>query len=303
LRALLNPGDEVLVPSPDYPLWTAATILNDGVPVHYPCRPEDGFLPNPAAIEARVTPRTRALVIINPNNPTGSVYPRELLLQLVDIARRHQLLLLADEIYDGITYDGARFEPLAPLANDVPCVSLGGLSKVHRACGWRVGWALVSGEATRIAAYHHALDLLGALRLCANVPGQFAVTAALEGPDTIGALCTDGGRLYETRRAVIAACAASEHLSLVLPQGALYAFPSVVGDAAEDFDDHLFALELLEVEGVLVVPGSSFNVGYRNHFRVTLLPEAGAIGEVFRRIDALLERYAQAARLRRVAVA
>jgi alanine-synthesizing transaminase len=135
------------------------------------------------------------------------------------------------------------------------------------------------------------------------VPGQFAVTAALEGPDTIGALCTDGGRLYETRRAVIAACAASEHLSLVLPQGALYAFPSVVGDAAEDFDDHLFALELLEVEGVLVVPGSSFNVGYRNHFRVTLLPEAGAIGEVFRRIDALLERYAQAARLRRVAVA
>jgi alanine-synthesizing transaminase len=303
LRALLNPGDEVLVPSPDYPLWTAATILNDGVPVHYPCRPEDGFLPNPAAIEARVTPRTRALVIINPNNPTGAVYPRELLLQLVDIARRHQLLLLADEIYDGITYDGARFEPLAPLANDVPCVSLGGLSKVHRACGWRVGWALVSGEATRIAAYHHALDLLGALRLCANVPGQFAVTAALEGPDTIGALCTDGGRLYETRRAVIAACAASEHLSLVLPQGALYAFPSVVGDAAEDFDDHLFALELLEVEGVLVVPGSSFNVGYRNHFRVTLLPEAGAIGEVFRRIDALLERYAQAARLRRVAVA
>jgi alanine-synthesizing transaminase len=303
LRALLNPGDEVLVPSPDYPLWTAATILNDGVPVHYPCRPEDGFLPDPAAIEARVTPRTRALVIINPNNPTGAVYPRELLLQLVDIARRHQLLLLADEIYDGITYDGARFEPLAPLANDVPCVSLGGLSKVHRACGWRVGWALVSGEATRIAAYHHALDLLGALRLCANVPGQFAVTAALEGPDTIGALCTDGGRLYETRRAVIAACAASEHLSLVLPQGALYAFPSVVGDAAEDFDDHLFALELLEVEGVLVVPGSSFNVGYRNHFRVTLLPEAGAIGEVFRRIDALLERYAQAARLRRVAVA
>jgi alanine-synthesizing transaminase len=303
LRALLNPGDEMLVPSPDYPLWTAATILNDGVPVHYPCRPEDGFLPDPAAIEARVTPRTRALVIINPNNPTGAVYPRELLLQLVDIARRHQLLLLADEIYDGITYDGARFEPLAPLASDVPCVSLGGLSKVHRACGWRVGWALVSGEATRIAAYHHALDLLGALRLCANVPGQFAVTAALEGPDTISALCTDGGRLYETRRAVIAACAASEHLSLVLPQGALYAFPSVVGDAAEEFDDHLFALELLEVEGVLVVPGSSFNVGYRNHFRVTLLPEAGAIGEVFRRIDALLERYAQAARLRRVAVA
>jgi alanine-synthesizing transaminase len=303
LRALLNPGDEVLVPSPDYPLWTAATILNDGVAVHYDCKPEDGFLPDPAAIEAKVTPRTRALVIINPNNPTGAVYPRALLEQLVAIAKRHHLLLLADEIYDRITYDGAVFEPLAAIAGDVPCVSLGGLSKVHRACGWRTGWALLSGEATRLGNYHHAIDLLGALRLCSNVPGQFAVPAALEGPDTIGPLCREGGRLYETRRAVIAACERSEHLSLVVPAGALYAFPSVVGDAAEDFDDHRFALELLEVEGVLVVPGSSFNVGYRNHFRVTLLPEAGVIDEVFRRIDALLERYAQAARRQRIAVA
>jgi alanine-synthesizing transaminase len=303
LRALLNPGDEVLVPSPDYPLWTAATILNDGVAVHYDCKPEDGFLPDPAAIEAQVTPRTRALVVINPNNPTGAVYPRALLEQLVAIARRHHLLLLADEIYDGITYDGARFEPLAAIGGDVPCVSLGGLSKVHRACGWRTGGALLSGEATRLGNYHHAIDLLGALRLCSNVPGQFAVPAALEGPDTIGPLCREGGRLYETRRAVIAACARSEHLSLVAPAGALYAFPAVVGDAAIGFDDHLFALELLEVEGVLVVPGSSFNVAYRNHFRVTLLPEAGVIGEVFRRIDALLERYAQATRRRHAAVA
>jgi alanine-synthesizing transaminase len=303
LRALLNPGDEVLVPSPDYPLWTAATILNDGVAVHYDCRPEDGFLPDPAAIEAKITPRTRALVVINPNNPTGAVYPRALLEQLVAIAKRHHLLLLADEIYDGITYDGALFEPLAAIAGDAPCVSLGGLSKVHRACGWRTGWALLSGEATRLGNYHHAIDLLGALRLCSNVPGQFAVPAALEGPDTIGPLCAPGGRLYETRRAVIAACARSEHLSLVAPAGALYAFPSVVGDAALGFDDHLFALELLEVEGVLVVPGSSFNVAYRDHFRVTLLPEAGVIGEVFRRIDALLERYAQAARQLRAAVA
>jgi alanine-synthesizing transaminase len=303
LRALLNPGDEVLVPSPDYPLWTAATILNDGVAVHYDCRPDNGFLPDPDALEAKITPRTRALVVINPNNPTGAVYPRALLERLVEIARRHHLLLLADEIYDGITYDGAVFEPLAAIAGEQPCISLGGLSKVHRACGWRTGWALLSGEAMRIGAYHHAIDLLGALRLCANVPGQTAVPAALTGPDTIGPLCRDGGRLYETRRVVIAACAASEHLSLVAPAGALYAFPAVVGDAADGFDDHLFALELLEVEGVLVVPGSSFNVGYRNHFRVTLLPEAQMIGEVFRRIDHLLERYAQAARARRVAVA
>ena len=303
LRALLDPGDEVLIPSPDYPLWTAATILNDGVAVHYDCLPENGFLPDPEQIEALITPRTRALVVINPNNPTGAVYPRALLERLVLIARTHHLLLMADEIYDGITYDGARFEPMAAIAGDVPCVSLGGLSKVHRACGWRTGWALLSGEATRLGDYHHAIDLLGALRLCANVPGQFAVPAALGGPDTITPLCVPGGRLYESRRAVVEACQASEHLSLVLPQGALYAFPSVVGDAAIDFDDHQFALELLEVEGVLVVPGSSFNVKYRNHFRVTLLPEAGVMGEVFRRIDSLLERYAQAQRRRSAAVA
>jgi alanine-synthesizing transaminase len=303
LRALLNPGDEVLVPSPDYPLWTAATILNDGVAVHYDCRPENGFLPDPEQIELLITPRTRALVIINPNNPTGAVYPRELLEQLVAIARRHHLLLMADEIYDGITYDGAQFEPLAAIAGDVPCVSFGCLSKVHRACGWRVGWALLSGEATRLGDYHHAIDLLGALRLCANVPGQFAVPAALNGPDTITPLCVEGGRLYESRRAVVKACAESEHLQLVLPQGALYAFPAVVGDAAICFDDHPFALELLEAEGVLVVPGSSFNVKYRNHFRVTLLPEAATMGEVFRRIDSLLERYAQANRQRDAAVA
>jgi len=303
LRALLNPGDEVLVPSPDYPLWTAATILNDGVAVHYDCRPENGFLPDPEQIESLITPRTRALVVINPNNPTGAVYPRELLEKLVALARKHHLLLMADEIYDGIVYDEAKFEPLAPLAGDVPCMSFGGLSKVHRACGWRIGWALLSGEATRLGDYHHALDLLGALRLCANVPGQFAVPAALSGPDTITPLCIEGGRLYESRLAVVGACADSEHLQLVLPRGALYAFPAVVGDAAADFDDHAFALELLETEGVLVVPGSSFNVKYRNHFRVTLLPEAATMGEVFRRIDSLLERYAQAKRQRDVAVA
>jgi alanine-synthesizing transaminase len=162
---------------------------------------------------------------------------------------------------------------------------------------------LLSGEATRLGDYHHAIDLLGALRLCSNVPGQFAVPAALEGPDTITALCVEGGRLHSTRAAVIKACAQSEHLSLVLPQGALYAFPAVVGDAAEGFDDHLFALELLEVEGVLVVPGTSFNFKQRNHFRVTLLPEAGTMAEVFRRIDSLLERRAQAQRRRNAAVA
>ncbi|NZA27253.1 aminotransferase class I/II-fold pyridoxal phosphate-dependent enzyme [Luteimonas sp. SJ-92] len=298
LRALLNHGDEVLLPSPDYPLWSAATILNDGRPVYYRCAAEHGFLPDPDEIEALVSPRTRALVLINPNNPTGAVYPRALLERLVAVAAKHRLLLMVDEIYDGVLYDGARFEPLAPLAGDLPCLSFGGLSKVHRACGWRVGWAMLSGDPTACGDFHHAMDLLGALRLCANVPGQFAIQAALDGTDTIGPLCAPGGRLYEARRAVIESCAASEHLQLVAPAGALYAFPGVTGAAAEGFDDHAFALELLETEDVLIVPGSSFNVPYRNHFRVTLLPEPDQLREVFRRIDRVLQRRADAARAR-----
>lgn len=290
LRALLNPGDEVLVPSPDYPLWSAATILNDGRPVFYQCKAENGFLPDPDALEALVSARTRAIVLINPNNPTGAVYPRALLERIVAIAARHDLLLLCDEIYDGITYDEAAFEPIAPIAGDVPCISFGGLSKVHRACGWRVGWAVLSGDEPRSRDFRNAMDLLGALRLCANVPGQFAIEAALTGADTITPLCAPGGRLHEARRAVIEACEASPYLSLVAPAGALYAFPGIAEAFARGFDDHAFALELMDAEGVLVVPGNSFNVPYRNHFRVTLLPEPEQLREVFARIHRVLER-------------
>ena len=293
LRALLNPGDEVLLPSPDYPLWSAATILNDGRPRYYRCGPENAFLPDPDEIEALVTPRTRAIVLINPNNPTGAVYPRALLERIVAIAARHRLLLMSDEIYDGIAYDGAVVQPLAPLAGDVPCLSFGGLSKAHRACGWRVGWAVLSGDLAACSDFHHAMDLLAALRLCANVPGQLAIEHALHGDRTIDALCAPGGRLHDTRQALIDCCAASAHLSLVAPAGAMYGFPGVVGPAAQGFDDHAFALQLLEEEDVLVVPGSGFNVPYRNHFRVTLLPEAGVLREVFARIGRVLDRRAE----------
>ncbi|UTA55009.1 aminotransferase class I/II-fold pyridoxal phosphate-dependent enzyme [Lysobacter soli] len=303
LRALLNPGDEVLLPSPDYPLWSAATILNDGRPVYYRCLPENGFLPDPDEIASLVSSRTRAIVLINPNNPTGAAYPRELLEQIVAIAQRHKLLLMCDEIYDSILYGDARFEPIAPIAGDLPCLSFGGLSKVHRACGWRVGWAVLSGDPVASGNLHHAMDLLGALRLCANVPGQFAIEAALHGEDTIAPLCAPGGRLFEARRAVIESIEQSRHLELVAPAGALYAFPAVTGAAAQGFDDHHFALELLETEDVLVVPGSSFNVPYRNHFRVTLLPQPDDLREVFRRIERLLDRYAQADADAQVAVA
>jgi len=260
LRALLNPGDEVLLPSPDYPLWSAATLLNDGVAVHYPCHAGNGFLPDPEELESLVTPQTRALVLINPNNPTGAVYPRELLQALVDVAARHRLLLMVDEIYDGIVYDDAEFVPTAALAGDLPCLTFGGLSKVHRACGYRVGWASLSGNLEQTRDYQHAMDLLGALRLCANVPGQWAIPAALDGIDTIGALCRPGGRLFEARRAVIEACEASRWLRVATPMGALYAFPGIDPQALPAFNDHQFALDLLENADVLVVPVGKLSV-------------------------------------------
>ncbi len=302
LRALLEPGDEVLIPAPDYPLWTAATILNGGTAVHYPCPAGREHLPDVAEMAALITPRTRAIVLINPNNPTGANYPRELLAQIVALAERHRLVLLADEIYDGILYDEARFEPLAALAGDLPCLSFGGLSKVHRACGYRVGWFSVSGAAARVADMLHAFDLLAALRLCGNVPGQWAIEPALHGPQTIGELTGPDGRLHASRQAVLDAVARSRFLHVVAPAGALYAFPGVDPEKLPAFDDEAFALHLLETENVLIVPGSSFNVDYRNHFRVTLLPEAAVIADVFARIERALERTAAASlRARHVA--
>ena len=289
LRALLNPGDEVLIPSPDYPLWTASATLNDGRAIHYPCRPERAFTPDPDEVEALVTPRTRALVIINPNNPTGASYPLDVVRRLVAVAARHDLLLLVDEIYDDVLFDDARFHAVAPLAGSVPCLTYGGLSKVHRACGWRVGWAVLSGDPGRFAGYREALELLCGLRLCAGMPGQFAIEAAVRGPDTVRALCQPGGRLHEARRLVMEGCAASPHLELSAPLGALYAFPTVTGPVADGFDDYAFALTLLETQNVLLVPGSSFNFADTRHFRMTLLPPPDLLAEVFGRIGAVLD--------------
>ena len=288
LRALLHPDDEVLLPSPDYPLWSAATILNGGKPRYYRCLAENGHLPDPDEVEALITPRTRALVLINPNNPTGAVYPRPLLERLVAIAARHRLLLLCDEIYDEILYDGTSFQPLAEVAGELPCLSFGGLSKVHRACGYRVGWMSLSGDPERTATYRDALQLLAALRLCANVTAQWAVLPALQDAPTICALTAPGGRLHEARRIVLQSVAASRYLDLVAPDGALYAFPQVRADHFPTFDDNAFALRLLEEESVLVVPGTSFNVPRSHHFRLTLLPPPTQLREVFVRIERVL---------------
>lgn len=291
LRALLNDGDEVLVPSPDYPLWTAAVNLNRGKAVHYPCRPENGFVPDPADIEALITPRTRAIVVINPNNPTGAVYPRAVLEKIAQIAERRNLVVFSDEIYDQIVYDGAEFVPMAALVHDTLCVTMSGLSKVYRACGYRVGWAVLSGKLRGAQDFISSMELLASLRLCSNVPGQWAVQTALGGYQSVKELVTPGGRLYESRRVIVDSIAASEYLSLNLPRGAMYAFPGIDLAKIPDFDDQSFALDLLEQKHVLVAPGVSFNVSYRNHFRITNLPDSATLKVVFQRIDELLNDY------------
>src|SRR5437016_5720145 len=279
LRALLNDGDEVLVPSPDYPLWTAAVTLNRGRAVHYACRPENAFVPDPEEVARLVSARTRAIVIINPNNPTGAVYPRAVLEALARLAEHRALVVFSDEIYDQMTYDGAEFVPMATLVRDTLCATLSGLSKVYRACGYRVGWAVFSGRTPGAADYLNALELLASLRLCSSVPAQWAVQTALGGFQSIRELVAPGGRLHESRGAISRAIAQSRFLTLAPPGGAMYAFIGVDAGALPDFDDQQFALDLLEQKHVLVAPGVSFNVPYRNHFRVTNLPDAGTLRE------------------------
>jgi alanine-synthesizing transaminase len=298
MRALLNPGDEVLVPSPDYPLWTASVVIHGAKAVHYPCRPENGFIPDPAEVESLVTDRTRALVVINPNNPAGAVYPRETLAALAEIAERRHLVFCADEIYDEMLYGDAAFVPAATLAKNTLCLTFGGLSKIYRACGLRVGWLIFSGEREHARDYIQAVELLASLRLCSNVPGQYAVQTALGGHQSIFDLTRPGGRLHATRAAVLDAVQRSRYLSVVPPRGAMYAFVRVHADrlpsGGKTFNDQAFALDLLERKHVLVAPGSSFNVPYRDHFRVTLLPDAEQMADVFARIESLLDEYAAA---------
>lgn len=296
LRALLNDGDEVLVPSPDYPLWTAAVTLNGGKAAHYPCRPENAFVPDPEEIARLITPRTRAIVVINPNNPTGAVYPRAVLEGIAHLAERFGLVVFSDEIYDQMTYEGAEFIPMATLVRETLCATLSGLSKVYRACGYRVGWVVFSGRTRPAADYLRALELLSSLRLCSNVLAQWCVQTALGGYQSLKQLISPGGRLYESRRAIVEAVGNSRFLKLEPPRGSMYAFIGVDTRELPDFDDQQFALDLLEQKHVLVAPGVSFNVAYRNHFRVTSLPDSATLRDVFGRMNELLTAYACAPR-------
>jgi alanine-synthesizing transaminase len=260
--------------------------------VHYPCRPERGFVPDPDELAALITRRTRAIVVVNPNNPTGAVYPRAVLEAIARLAEEHRLVVFSDEIYDHILYDGAEFVPMATLVQNTLCCTMSGLSKVYRACGYRVGWASFSGDVENAGEYMEALELLSSLRLCSNVPGQWAVQTALGGYQSILELTRPGGRLYESRRAILEGVARSKYLKLVKPMGALYSFVEVKSELLPDFDDQHFALELLEKRHVLVAPGVSFNVPYRNAFRITNLPEPAVLTTVFARIEELLDSMA-----------
>jgi alanine-synthesizing transaminase len=293
LRALLNPGDEVLVPSPDYPLWSAAVALNGGIARHYPCPPENSFAPDLETLETMITSRTRAMVIINPNNPTGAVYDRATLEKMVALAEQHELVVLCDEIYDQMVYDDAEFIPIATLVRNAVCLTYSGLSKVYRACGYRVGWCVFTGELEKAESLQHGMELLAALRLCSNVPGQWAVQTALGGFQSIRELVVPGGRLFQSRQAVADAVEQSRYLSMVMPRGAMYAFIRLDESLAGKIDDRAFALELLESKHVLVAPGSSFNTPYSDHFRITTLPDPDVIKDVFSRIDSLLEHHVE----------
>lgn len=291
MRALLNPGDEVLIPSPDYPLWTAATVIHGGRAVGYPCPPERGFQLDANEIERRITDKTRAIVVINPNNPTGAVYAEEQLQRVADLAQARQLVVFSDEIYDNMLFEQNRHVPMATLVRHALCATFSGLSKVYRACGLRVGWVSFSGEKAHARPYLDALELLASLRLCSNMTGQWAVQTALGGYQSIHELVDPGGRLFESRAALLEAIHKSPHLSVAPPGGAMYAFVRVNTEHLPDFDDERFALDLLEKKGVLIAPGSSFNVPYKDHFRMTLLPDAKQITRVIRLIDELLDEY------------
>ncbi len=291
MQALLNDGDEVLVPAPDYPLWTAAVTLAGGTPRHYLCDEGAGWLPDMADIRAKITPQTRAIVVINPNNPTGALYPDDLLKEIVELARQHQLIVFADEIYDKVLYDGRTHTSLASIADDVLFITFNGLSKNYRACGFRAGWMIVSGEKRHAQDYIEGLGILASMRLCSNVPGQHAIQTALGGYQSIEELVAPNGRLTKQRDLAWELLSAIPGVSCVKPQAALYCFPRLDLKLYPISDDQQFILQLLEAEKVLLVQGRGFNWPTPDHFRVVFLPNVDDLTEAIGRIARFLELY------------
>ncbi|VTU31247.1 pyridoxal phosphate-dependent aminotransferase [Variovorax sp. RA8] len=290
-NALLNDGDELLLPAPDYPLWTAVASLSGGKPVHYLCDEENGWMPSLADIRAKITPRTKGIVVINPNNPTGALYSDELLKGIVAIAREHGLVILADEVYDKVLYDGVRHTAIASLSKDVLTLTFNSLSKSYRSCGYRAGWLVVSGDKKMAQDYIEGLNMLSNMRLCPNVPGQWAIQTALGGYQSINDLVGPGGRLRHQRDLAYELITAIPGVSCVKPSAALYMFPRLDPKVYPIEDDRQFFLEVLKETRVMLVQGTGFNWSTPDHFRIVFLPHEEDLREAIQRIAAFLERY------------
>ena len=290
-NALLNDGDELLVPAPDYPLWTASASLSGGNPVHYLCDENNGWLPDVDDIRAKITPRTRAIVVINPNNPTGVMYPDALLREIVQIAREHNLIIMADEVYDKVLYDGVRHTALASLSTDVLTLTFNSLSKAYRACGYRAGWMIVSGDKTMARDYIEGLNMLANIKLGSNVPGQWAIQTALGGYQSINDLVKPGGRLCRQRDLAYELITAIPGITCVKPQAALYMFPKLDPAMYPIEDDRQFFLDVLRATRVMLVQGTGFNYPDNQHFRIVFLPHEDDLREAIARLAVFLENY------------
>ena len=293
LNALLNPGDEVLVPSPDYPLWTACTHLAGGKAVHYVCDEASDWYPDVQDMESKITPKTKALVIINPNNPTGALYPKELLERIVELARRHELIIFSDEIYDRLVMDGEEHISTASLAPDLFCVTFSGLSKSHMVCGFRVGWMILSGNKEIASDYIAGINMLSNMRLCSNVPGQSVIQTALGGYQSVNEYIVPGGRVYEQREYIYKALNDIPGVSAVKPKAAFYIFPKIDVKKFNITDDNRFALDFLREKRVLIVPGSGFNWKQPDHFRVVYLPNVETLQDASGKLAEFLSTYRQ----------
>ena len=293
-NALLDDGDELLLPMPDYPLWTAATSLSGGTPVHYLCDESKGWMPNLADIRAKITPRTKGIVVINPNNPTGVMYTNVLLHGIIDLAREHGLVILADEVYDKVLYDGIKHTAMASMSHDVLTLTFNSLSKSYRSCGYRAGWLGVSGDKKSAADYIEGLNMLSNMKLCSNVPGQWAIQTALGGYQSINDLTCEGGRLRRQRDLAFELITAIPGVSCVKPQAALYMFPKLDPKVYPIADDRVFFLELLKDTRVMLVQGSGFNWQAPDHFRIVFLPHEDDLREAIGRIAKFLESYRKA---------
>ncbi len=293
MNALLDNGDEILIPSPDYPLWTACATLAGGVPVHYVCDEQAEWCPDIADMEAKVTERTKAIVIINPNNPTGAVYPREILEQIVEIARRHQLMILSDEIYDRLCMDGYEHISVASLAPDLPCVTFSGLSKSHMIAGYRIGWMVLSGDKRCMRDFIYGINMLSNMRLCSNVPAQSIVQTALGGHQSVTSYIVPGGRVYEQRNYVYEALNAIDGITAVKPKAAFYIFPKMDVKKFNITDDEQFALDLLHQKRILITRGGGFNWDKPDHFRIVYLPRMEVLREAMTDLADFFEHYRQ----------